>query len=103
MAAGKILVLGAGIQGACVALAAAHNGYRVVLVDQAQQCLQKTSLRNEGKIHLGYVYANDGGFKTADLMVQAALWFAPLLDRWLPRPPQREKMAGRVSPSRAKS
>lgn len=79
-----VLVLGAGIQGACAALVAARRGYHVRVVDRALQCMERASLRNEGKIHLGHVYANDPSFRTADLMLRAALSFAPLLDRWIP-------------------
>ena len=44
----------------------------------------RASLRNEGKVHLGHVYAHDPSFKTAELMLRSALSFAPLLDEWLP-------------------
>jgi len=70
-----------------VALAAARQNFKVILVDEASGCLERASFRNEGKIHLGYVYANDAGFETADLMIRAALRFAPLLEQWLPEPP----------------
>lgn len=77
-------MLGAGIQGACAALAVARRGHSVLLVDQASRCLDRASLRNEGKIHLGHVYARDASFATADLMLRGALSFAPLLDQWTP-------------------
>lgn len=80
----KVLVLGAGLQGACAALAAAQRNLSVCLIDQDQGCLERASLRNEGKIHLGHVYAHDPSFRTADLMLRAALSFAPLLDSWCP-------------------
>jgi hypothetical protein len=41
------------------------------------------SLRNEGKIHLGYVYAADPSRRTTRMMVEGAMSFAPLLRRWL--------------------
>lgn len=80
----KIVVLGAGLQGACAALVAAQQGHAVCLVDQAPRCLDRASLRNEGKIHLGHVYAHDPSFKTAELMLRSALSFAPLLEKWIP-------------------
>lgn len=46
----------------------------------------RASGRNEAKIHLGIVYANDKSFRTASLMLDAALAFAPLLESWLDRP-----------------
>lgn len=80
----KILILGAGLQGVCAAFEAAQKGYSVCLIDQDQICLARASLRNEGKIHLGHVYAHDSSFKTADLMLRSALTFAPLLESWCP-------------------
>ena len=55
----QVIVLGAGIQGACVALLLQKRGYRVTLVDKGTDCLQFASRVNEGKIQLGHVYAND--------------------------------------------
>jgi len=43
----------------------------------------RASLINEGKIHLGFVYANDPSRRTADLMLDGALAFGPLVGRWL--------------------
>ena len=80
-----VLVLGAGIQGVCAALALAHNGHRVVLVDAAEDCMQRASMRNEGKIHLGFVYANDPSARTPELMLEASLVFGDLLERWIGR------------------
>lgn len=44
--------------------------------------MQRASLRNEGKIHLGFVYAADESARTPVLMLDAALAFAPLVERW---------------------
>jgi glycine/D-amino acid oxidase-like deaminating enzyme len=81
-----VLVLGAGIQGACAALALARAGHRVRVVDAADDGLSRASLRNEGKIHLGLVYANDGTGRTSSLMLEAALRFSALVERWCGRP-----------------
>jgi hypothetical protein len=78
----RVLVLGAGLQGVCVALCLAQRGFAVCLIDRARRCLDRASYRNEGKIHLGLVYAKDPVFRTAELMLESALSFAPLLDRW---------------------
>lgn len=78
----KVLVLGAGIQGICCALAMQANGYRVLLIDREAEPLSGTSSRGEAKIHLGYVYANDPSFRTASLLLESAMHFAPLLDTW---------------------
>jgi glycine/D-amino acid oxidase-like deaminating enzyme len=82
----RVIVLGAGIQGACAALALARRGHAVTLVDEAPGCLLRASLVNEGKIHLGHVYANDPTFETPRLMLTAALSFARLLESFLGQP-----------------
>jgi glycine/D-amino acid oxidase-like deaminating enzyme len=81
-----VLVLGAGIQGSCAALALARAGRRVRVFDAADDCMSRASLRNEGKIHLGLVYANDPTECTPTLMLRAALRFSALLDGWCGRP-----------------
>lgn len=80
----NVAVLGAGIQGVCVALALSSKGYQVTLVDEAAEPMLRASLRNEGKVHLGFIFANDASFGTAGLMLKAATSFSPLIDSWLP-------------------
>jgi glycine/D-amino acid oxidase-like deaminating enzyme len=77
-----LVVLGAGLQGTCVAFALAHAGFRVTLVDREPDALRRASLHNEGKIHLGFVYANDRTGRTSSLMLESAMSFAPLLREW---------------------
>jgi hypothetical protein len=74
------------MQGICTALALGHDGWTVDLIDRSPAPMLATSVRGEGKLHLGYVYANDQGRSTASLMVDGALRFSDLLDRWLPEP-----------------
>lgn len=81
----RAIILGAGLQGVCASLALAQEGFSVALIDKSSDCLLRASLRNEGKIHLGFVYANDKTFRTSALMLQAALQFAPLVERWVGR------------------
>jgi glycine/D-amino acid oxidase-like deaminating enzyme len=52
-------VLGAGIMGCCLALELAQRGRRVDLLDLAPAPMTGASLHNEGKLHLGFVYAKD--------------------------------------------
>src|SRR5258705_10881707 len=79
----RLAVLGGGLQGACVAMALADAGYEVDLFDENEHCLTQASARNEGKIHLGYVYAHDRTLETARLMMKGAAAFSPLVRRWL--------------------
>jgi hypothetical protein len=48
--------------------------------------MQGASVRGEGKLHLGYVYANERDRLTAPVMLDGAFSFSRLLDRWLPEP-----------------
>jgi glycine/D-amino acid oxidase-like deaminating enzyme len=79
----EFLVLGAGLQGSAIALELARRGKAVTLVDQDSMPMNRASLRNEGKIHLGLIYAADTTLKTALLQLRGALNFYPLLRRWL--------------------
>lgn len=78
----RIVIVGAGLQGTCVALALAQRGVRSTLLDWRDEPLRGASHGNEGKIHLGFVYALDTSLRTAREMLPGALSFAPLLDRW---------------------
>jgi hypothetical protein len=64
----------------------ASAGIQVDLYDRNQECMTQASLRNEGKIHLGYVYANDRSLRSAATMANGAATFGPLLERWLGLP-----------------
>ena len=79
----RIWVLGAGLQGCAIALELAHRGRPVVLLDQDPLPMNRASLRNEGKIHLGLIYAADTSGETARVQLRGALAFLPLLARWL--------------------
>ncbi len=79
----SVTVLGAGLQGCCIALELARHGVDVMLLDQDTVPMNRASLRNEGKIHLGLVYANDPTLETARCVLEGALSFHPLLKRWL--------------------
>ena len=71
------------MQGCCAALALASRGVSVTLFDRGETLFSRTAVANEGKIHLGYMYANDPTFATARMMMRGALSFAPFLRRYL--------------------
>ncbi|RZU02140.1 FAD-dependent oxidoreductase [Rivibacter subsaxonicus] len=79
----RVTVLGAGLSGASVALELATQGVPVRLVERDTRPFSRASLRNEGKIHLGLIYANDPSLATARLQLDGALQFGALLRRWL--------------------
>ena len=78
-----ITVLGAGLTGVATALELAKQGAQVTLVEQDARGMNRASLRNEGKIHLGFIYANDRTLATARLQLEGALSFRSLLHRWI--------------------
>lgn len=61
----------------------ASAGIAVDLYDENERFLTQASAQNEGKIHLGYVYAKDRSLHTARTLIRGAVTFAPLLRRWL--------------------
>ena len=79
----RIAILGAGNTGTCAALELAARGHDVDLYDQASGPIQRASFHNEGKVHVGILYAKDRSLRTAELMIRGALAFASLLDRWV--------------------
>jgi hypothetical protein len=64
-----------------VALALAERGINTAIFDRNDLLLSRAAVANEGKIHLGYMYANDGSYSTARVMMQGALAFAPFFAR----------------------
>jgi glycine/D-amino acid oxidase-like deaminating enzyme len=79
----RVGVLGGGLQGCCVALALAERGVEVVLFDRNDDLITRAGAANEGKVHLGYMYAADPTLRTAGTMLRGALAFAPFLERHL--------------------
>ena len=69
----SVAVLGAGLAGCGIAVELADRGEHVLLFDRRQEPMQEASRWCEGKIHLGFVYANDQSFRTAQRMIDGAL------------------------------
>ena len=78
-----VAILGGGFQGCCVAIELAMRGARVTLYDRKSALLGGAATANEGKIHLGYVYASDASLATARTLLTGALTFAPLIQRYI--------------------
>lgn len=79
-------MIGGGIQGCCIALELAARGVEVSLFEREKSLLSRASSNNEGKIHLGYVYAGDRSDRTARTMLKGALAFHPFMAKMLEHP-----------------
>jgi len=77
----RVAVLGGGILGICTALELTKRGEKVVLVEGGDDLMQGASRWNEGKIHLGYLYAGDPTLGTARRLIPGGLAFASLVER----------------------
>lgn len=75
--------MGGGIQGCCTALALSHAGWSVTMLDNSPEPWTNTSRAGEGKIHMGYVYANERDRGTAELLIKGAVSFSELVDTWV--------------------
>ena len=76
-------MIGGGLQGAGVALELSTRGVTVDLYESRHVCLGQASFQNEGKIHLGFIYAKDRTLATARLMAEGGVHFEPIVNRWL--------------------
>lgn len=79
----RIAILGAGGLGTCTALELSQLGYQVDLYEEHHLPVGKASFVNEGKIHLGFIYAMDRDLHTAKHMITGALHFIDSLKRWI--------------------
>jgi FAD dependent oxidoreductase len=75
-----VAVLGAGIMGSATALFLARRNVRVTLFDAADRPFTGASRWNEGKIHLGYLYAADPSLETARRILRGGLAFKALTE-----------------------
>ena len=71
----RVAVLGAGIMGCAVAIQLARRGLDVTLFDRELEPMAAASRWNEGKIHLGYLYAADPTLATAQHVLTGGLLF----------------------------
>lgn len=67
--------------GVSAALRLARDGHDVVCYDRASCAMCGASRWNEGKIHLGYLYAGDASLRSSARLLPGGLAFRPLLER----------------------
>lgn len=76
----NVAVVSGGIVGITAALLAAERGARVTLYEARDELWQCASAMNEGKVHLGPIFAL-GDRITHDVMLRGATTFAAVLER----------------------
>ena len=81
----RVGILGAGIMGCSLALLLARRGVRVTLIDQAPASMSGASRWNEGKIHLGFLYAGDPSLATARKLLPGGLAFKRIVEELVGR------------------
>lgn len=79
----RIAILGAGIMGSSLALYLARKGADVTLFDKAVEPFSAASRWNEGKIHMGYIYAADKSMQSAQKVLTGGLKFQSLVEELL--------------------
>lgn len=84
----RIAILGGGGAGCCAALEIANHGQDVDIYELDPVPVTRASRVNEGKIHLGFLYANDPTQRTAAIMARGALAFGDCISRWLDLAPE---------------
>lgn len=82
----RVAVLGAGIMGSSSALFLARKGAQVTLIDALSKPFSGASRWNEGKIHLGYLYAADPSLKTARALLPGGIAFKRLTEELIGAP-----------------
>ncbi len=82
----RVAVLGAGIMGSCLSLFLARRGIDVTLFDLERAPMSGVSRWNEGKIHLGYLYAADPSLRTVRRVLPGGLAFRRLMEELLEQP-----------------
>ena len=81
----RVGILGAGIMDCSLALLLARRGVRVTLIDQALAPFSGASRWNEGKIHLGFLYAGDPSLATARKLLPGGLAFRRIVEELVGR------------------
>ncbi len=75
----KVAVIGGGLGGTTAAMALARRGIETHLYEARDLPMDGASRWNEGKLHLGYVFAKDRSLATARVMMEGSCTFFPIL------------------------
>src|SRR4051812_30823591 len=66
--------------GSTLSILLARKGAHVTLFDAAPRPMSRAGRWNEGKIHLGYIYAGDRTLNTARKLIPAGMAFRPIVE-----------------------
>jgi hypothetical protein len=80
-----VAIIGGGIQGCSVAVELSMRGISSHMFDRRAELMMAASRWNEGKIHLGYLWAKDETHKTVGAALRHALAFRRKLAEYLGR------------------
>lgn len=75
----RVAIIGGGLAGCLTALALAKRGIHSEIFERNERELLEASFFNEGKVHLGFLYAHDFSGETSKLMAQGAATFRTLI------------------------
>lgn len=75
----RIAIIGGGLGGCLTALELARRGIHCEIFERNARELSEASSHNEGKVHLGYLYARDAGGGTSRLMAEGAASFRSIV------------------------
>jgi glycine/D-amino acid oxidase-like deaminating enzyme len=78
-----IAIVGGGLFGSGLALELVRKGIAVTLIDLDAVPVNRAARRNEGKVHLGFVYAQEDDARTAAVMIEGALAFRRIVASWI--------------------
>jgi len=79
----RIGIIGGGIQGCTIAMELARRGHACDILEQSPALMDRASRWNEGKLHLGFVYARDQSMATAKAMIDGSCAFFPFFHQFL--------------------
>jgi hypothetical protein len=75
----RIAIIGGGLAGCLTALQLAHKGIPSEIFERNDSELMEASFYNEGKVHLGFLYALDSTRETSQLMIEGAAYFRRII------------------------
>lgn len=79
----SVAIVGGGLFGCGLAMELVRRGLAVTLIDRDAVPVNQAARRNEGKVHLGFVYAQEEDARTAALMLEGALTFRQIVSSWI--------------------